>query len=260
MNLLKRIVISMIFIPLLIFLFYKSGWYLMFALGIITVLQNIELRTMVKQKSIDIPIIIVPLSLFILIAFSHLSFEYIILSLLSIIFFVLGKDLFLNKIEGSFKRVSTAYFSVFYTSVLLSTLARITRFEFGNLFIISLLALIWITDSAAYFVGMSMGKHRGIFPVSPKKSLEGFIGGFVFSMIASYFLYYFKFIPLREALFAGISTGIFGQIGDLFESMIKRDFGVKDSSNIIPGHGGILDRFDSLLIAAPIYYILLSIF
>jgi len=123
-----------------------------------------------------------------------------------------------------------------------------------------LLVLIWITDSAAYFIGMRFGKHRGIFPVSPRKSLEGFIAGIIAPVIVSVILMLlFKFWTWYIVLLAAFCAGFFGQIGDLFESKIKRMGGVKDSSNIIPGHGGILDRFDSLLIAGPVLYLLLII-
>jgi len=259
-NLLKRVIIAMIFIPLLLFVFYKSGWYLTISLGLIVFLQNFELRNMEKQKSIDIPFISNILSVFVFLAFAHSGFEIIVMSLLLVFFLVAGKDIFTNRLKDSFKRISATMFNVLYTAVFLSTIVLISKFEQGNKLNITLLGLIWITDTFAYFVGKTLGKHRGIFKASPMKSLEGFLGGIFFAVLASYFIYYFKFIPLKEAIFAGISAGFFGQIGDLFESVLKRDFGVKDSSSIIPGHGGLLDRFDSLMFAAPVFYVFLSIF
>ncbi len=117
--------------------------------------------------------------------------------------------------------------------------------------------MIWITDSAAYFVGRAIGKHKGIFKASPNKSLEGFLAGTFFSFVGSYFMMKFMGLSLPQAIAVAISGGIFGQMGDLFESILKRDAGVKDSSNVLPGHGGILDRFDSLLLAAPVFYVIL---
>jgi phosphatidate cytidylyltransferase len=124
--------------------------------------------------------------------------------------------------------------------------------------IIALLVLIWITDTFAYFIGMTLGKHRNIFIVSPNKSLEGFIAGIAFAFGFAFLFYKMGFLALKPALFAAFSAGIIGQFGDLFESLLKRDFGVKDSSSLLPGHGGLLDRFDSLMFAAPMFYFLLS--
>jgi len=127
--------------------------------------------------------------------------------------------------------------------------------NFGIYITLSVIALIWISDSFAYFVGMTLGKHRGLLKSSPKKSLEGFFGGLVTPFIAVMIYYHFsQEIPLKYLLLSAMSAGIFGQIGDLIESIFKRDCGIKDSSNLIPGHGGILDRFDSVLVAIPILY------
>lgn len=134
----------------------------------------------------------------------------------------------------------------------------ITAQEFwGASLVISVFAGIWICDSAAFFAGKSFGKHK-LFPrVSPKKSWEGAVVGFLssaagFILIAQYFL---PFLSTLHAAIIGALIGIMGQIGDLVESLIKRDAGVKDSSAIIPGHGGIFDRFDSMVFAAPIVLI-----
>ena len=123
--------------------------------------------------------------------------------------------------------------------------------------IISIFVSIWICDSAAYFIGSAYGLHKLMPRVSPKKSWEGAIAGFVFAvigMIAARELV-LEFLELRDAIAIGLIVGAFGQIGDLVESLLKRDNHVKDSSSIIPGHGGILDRFDSLLFTAPIVYL-----
>jgi phosphatidate cytidylyltransferase len=118
-----------------------------------------------------------------------------------------------------------------------------------------------MTDSAAYFIGTAIGKHK-LFPrVSPNKSWEGAIAGFVFSIITLVVLKSFllEFLDWVDIIAFGVIIGIFGQVGDLIESLIKRDAGVKDSSNIIPGHGGIFDRFDSLLFSAPIIFLYLRL-
>lgn len=134
--------------------------------------------------------------------------------------------------------------------------------ESGSWLILSVFIGIWLCDSVAFFVGKSFGKHPLFKRVSPKKSWEGAIGGFLASAVGYAFFaqWFLPFIPLHHAVVLGSLIGITGQIGDLAESLLKRSAGIKDSSNLIPGHGGFLDRFDSILFAAPTTYIYLLLF
>lgn len=133
----------------------------------------------------------------------------------------------------------------------------------------ALFILIWVNDSGAYIVGSLMSKRKGgnhkMFPrVSPAKSWEGLIGGFVFDLIAGYIFYRVGWTttmgltayPLLDSLLFALVVGVFGTLGDLMESLMKRTIGVKDSGKFMPGHGGVLDRFDSLLLAVPVVYFL----
>jgi phosphatidate cytidylyltransferase len=116
---------------------------------------------------------------------------------------------------------------------------------------------IWICDTAAYFGGLSMGKHRLFLRVSPKKSWEGAVWGFA-GAVATMVLFQYTLLPylaFHQAIIMGVIIGIFGQVGDLIESLLKRDADVKDSSGLLPGHGGVLDRFDSLIYVSPILYL-----
>lgn len=130
--------------------------------------------------------------------------------------------------------------------------------------LLSLFIAIWINDSGAYIVGSLLSKRKSgnhkMFPrVSPAKSWEGLIGGYVFTLIAGYVFYRVGWVDslwLTIVLALAIST--FGTLGDLMESLMKRTIGVKDSGRFMPGHGGVLDRFDSLLLATPIVYLILS--
>ena len=134
-------------------------------------------------------------------------------------------------------------------------LALITRW--GGWTIVSLLASIWVCDTAAYFGGLTFGRHRLFERVSPKKSWEGAVFGFfgaLLTMLVARSLV-LDYLRLQDALIIGTIVGVFGQVGDLVESRFKRDAGVKDSSTIIPGHGGVYDRFDSLVFVAPIVYL-----
>jgi len=113
-------------------------------------------------------------------------------------------------------------------------------------------ALIWINDTGAYLVGCTIGKHRMFPRISPKKSWEGFFGGFIFCIMAGIAInQYFQYGHLLQWACFGAVVSAIATLGDLVESLIKRALGVKDSGNIMPGHGGILDRIDSLLLVAP---------
>ena len=124
--------------------------------------------------------------------------------------------------------------------------------------------LLWVNDSAAYIVGSLMAKRKGgnhkMFPrVSPAKSWEGLIGGFIVDLIAGYVFYRIGWtadMGLVNSLLLALAAGVFGTLGDLMESLLKRTIGVKDSGKFMPGHGGVLDRFDSLMLAVPMIYFL----
>jgi phosphatidate cytidylyltransferase len=129
--------------------------------------------------------------------------------------------------------------------------------RWGGYTVVSLLATIWICDTAAYFGGVTIGKHKLFRRVSPNKTWEGFFLGLVFAvatMLTARALVV-DYLGLADAVVLGLIVGIFGQLGDLVESRFKRDAGVKDSSAIIPGHGGMYDRFDSLVFVSPIVYL-----
>ncbi|MEO8253440.1 MAG: phosphatidate cytidylyltransferase [Flavobacterium sp.] len=148
----------------------------------------------------------------------------------------------------------------------------ITKISFGikdynPKIIIGLFLLIWTNDTFAYIVGKSIGKHKLYERISPKKTIEGFIGGILFAILAGYLIskYYIKANPEFSSqsilIWTSIAAivGIFGTIGDLIESKFKRIAGVKDSGTIMPGHGGVLDRLDSVIFVAPIIFLFYQI-
>lgn len=131
----------------------------------------------------------------------------------------------------------------------------------GWIWLIFTLTATWATDTAAYFVGMAFGRRRIAPALSPKKTLEGAVGGFAGSiLVAGVFSYIYSFLPMSKVLLLGLSLGAAAQVGDLLESAFKRQAGVKDSSTLIPGHGGILDRIDSTLFTAPLVYYFVLLF
>jgi phosphatidate cytidylyltransferase len=129
-------------------------------------------------------------------------------------------------------------------------------YRWGGLTILSLFAAIWLCDSAAYFAGTWLGRHKLFERVSPKKTWEGAVAGGIAAVLAfvAARALLLPYMTLTTAIVCGVIVGVFGQLGDMVESLIKRDTGVKDSSGLIPGHGGILDRFDSLIFVSPLIY------
>lgn len=119
---------------------------------------------------------------------------------------------------------------------------------------------IWAGDSAAIFAGKAFGKHKLAPSISPNKTWEGSIANLLAAVGAAAALGYFLKYPMDKMLLLGVSCGVIGQLGDLFESYLKRQAGVKDSGNLLPGHGGVYDRLDSLLMTAPFSYWILSSF
>jgi phosphatidate cytidylyltransferase len=119
--------------------------------------------------------------------------------------------------------------------------------------------LTWVVDTGAYGIGRLWGNHPLAPVVSPNKTWEGALGGFAVGIIGGLVASFAGFVPAIPAIAVGVLTGTLGQLGDLSESLLKREVGIKDSSSLIPGHGGVLDRFDSLLINIPGTYYLLSL-
>jgi len=158
-----------------------------------------------------------------------------------------------------FKRHSRLVWGVLYVGLLYPVVYKVGNgfgeFSGGDC-LLFLFAVLWAGDTAAMGVGSWLGKHQLAPTVSPRKTVEGFIGGMVTAALIGLLMYFWKFrgLTIWQVLVVAVGCSVFGQLGDLVESMWKRSLGIKDSSTIIPGHGGVLDRFDSLLFAAPFMY------
>lgn len=126
--------------------------------------------------------------------------------------------------------------------------------------IIGLFILCWVNDTGAYLSGVTLGKHKLYERISPKKTVEGFIGGILFTLGASYALYCLSDHSLWFCMMCGLIVSVLGTCGDLIESMFKRSVNIKDSGSLLPGHGGILDRFDAIMFVAPIISLLYYFF
>jgi phosphatidate cytidylyltransferase len=168
--------------------------------------------------------------------------------LFSLIFLWRIKD-----VKHSAGEIAMLFLGILYVPLLLGHLKLLRDLPHGVQWIFLLLVIVMSADSAAYYTGRSLGKNK-LYPlVSPNKTIEGSLGGLVGSL-AGVFISRATFFPelsVTDAIVLAFLLGLLGQSGDLFESMLKRSFGVKDSGVIIPGHGGILDRLDSILFAAP---------
>lgn len=212
----------------------------------------------------DIPILITGLLSSLLIFFGmisdNLSFG---------IFAVFSIYLILSVVTYGKEKVWIIYMLGFATvifSCFLSTLAKL-RISFSVYETLLPFLFAWITDSGAYFVGKTMGKHKLAPNLSPKKTAEGSLGGIITCILASLlyvwildFFFSYSILESSNYIFIAVTAltvSIVSQFGDLALSAIKRDFGIKDYGNILPGHGGILDRFDSVLFAAPVVYFIL---
>lgn len=131
---------------------------------------------------------------------------------------------------------------------------------FSQFLILGIFVMVWINDSFAYIVGSLFGRHKLYPSVSPKKTIEGSLGGMVFALLAAYILaQYDSLLTLPQWIILALIVIIMGDIGDLVESKLKRQAGVKDSGAILPGHGGMLDRLDSLIFAAPFAFLMLNL-
>ncbi|MHA3046960.1 phosphatidate cytidylyltransferase [Riemerella anatipestifer] len=151
-------------------------------------------------------------------------------------------------------------FAVIYTVIPFSFALGLPTFIKGlpesfSMEVFWMFVLIWSSDSFAYIFGRLLGRHKMAPKISPKKTWEGFIGGVLSTMLLGFFIEQ-NYTELRgNWILVGVLVSVFAPMGDLLESQLKRTFGVKDSGNIIPGHGGILDRLDSFMVCAPVLYL-----
>jgi phosphatidate cytidylyltransferase len=159
-------------------------------------------------------------------------------------------------VEGAIEDVSFTLLGILYVALLFGFQVAIHAGTSGKHWLLFLYLVIWASDTGAYYVGTAYGRHRLYEKVSPKKSIEGLVGGTAAAMLAALLckLWLVRDLGTTEALLLGAGLALVGTAGDLSESLLKRGTGVKDSGTLIPGHGGILDRMDSMLFAAPVLF------
>jgi len=204
----------------------------------------------------------------VILLWAHMSFlqvfqDFLLPIVIFLIIVLLIHHLFLKDSESNLERLPKLIFATLYLFIPTALAISLAFLEgrFNPMYLLSIFFFLWASDTCAYLTGIAIGKHKLIPRLSPKKSIEGLFGGIIGALIVAYILSIFlDNLTLVQWLILGGITAIAGTIGDLFESSLKRAAGVKDSSNLIPGHGGILDRLDSFLISVPIVYFYLQFF
>jgi len=273
-NMLIRILVAAVAIPAILWIVYQGGWWF---LGMIFLLALLAMGEFLYNEKFSPANLVYWLSAvtFVLV-FSTLTGlltsenigingSWVVIEIIGF-FLVSGMLLSMGKDSPAdlFARHSRLVWGLLYISLLYPIVFLVGngvgQFHGGDSMLL-LFGILWVGDTAAMQIGRIFGKTKLAPTVSPNKTVEGFFGGLVGAAVISAILYFWKFSFMNVSDMFVISVGcsIFGQLGDLVESMWKRSLGIKDSSGIIPGHGGVLDRFDSLLFAAPFMYAYLNL-
>ncbi len=251
----KRVMVAVLFLPPLLWILYHGGIPLIALFGLLSILGSYEYITMMNNVKIPISHNWIVLQTLVFAGFVFSNGYDIVIMVFSLLT-IATTALIRWEQHKSLTSMFAVLFGVFYTGTLPALMVKISLTYSVQKILLALILMIWIVDSVAYFVGMRYGKHRNIIKVSPQKSLEGFVAGCLaplFIVVIYYFVGYRPLSMINLSLVA-VAAGIVGQVGDLVESMLKRFCNVKDSSNIIPGHGGVLDRMDSALLSGAFLY------
>lgn len=257
-----RVLTSIVLVPIL----FAVVWLLppVYFAGLVMIaaaLGQYELYTMARARGIT-PLTVPGIALGALIVLSvyrsilpYLGSPYFWITLCVLV--VIVARLFSRRpVEGALEDVAVTVFAIVYVALLFAFQVAIHAGPFGKKWLVFLYLVIWASDIGAYYVGTAFGKHRLYEKISPKKSIEGLLGGALASLVVALLckLWLVPALGWVEASVLGAVLALAGTVGDLAESLIKRSAGVKDSGTIIPGHGGILDRMDSMLFAAPVLF------
>jgi len=260
-RLVSRIVVGVVFAPAVLWLFWTGGYPLFAFLALLVLAGQSELFRMPSDGMPLVHRIVAHTAGIAVVAdafFFRGGHAAGIVSAALILFFI--AETLGAAPEGRLRRVMFALLATFYPAVFFSYIPKIWNNQAelfsggGHLVLILVVASVWMFDIASYFTGTIAGKHLFIPSVSPKKTWEGFFGGVIGSAVVGFCASLIPGFQLPHAVAIALLAGLAGQAGDLAESIVKRDMGVKDSSTLLGGHGGVLDRFDSMAFAAPAVY------
>ena len=265
-----RIIASVILAPLffIVLFFLPPIWLTVVVAGIVA-LASYELLNATKVPKQPALMIgtavaaaVIPFSYWL--GMSGVLVKAVAIILMCIVFFV-AIHRYDSDQEIRVEQVLSCFFGGVMIPVMLSSLVQLKLMDNGRFLVLLPVICAFLTDTGAYFAGVFLGKHRGITKVSPNKSLEGYIGGIlsggIFLLIYGVILQHFAHLTVSLPILAvyGLIGSAVTELGDLSFSLIKRQFGVKDYGHLIPGHGGMLDRFDSMTFAAPVLLFLVQI-
>ena len=258
-----RIITALIGVPILVLIFRLGGWlFLGLNIGLIT-LGIIEYFKLVENKGVKANNFLGVIFAITLITVTYLTgeAEFLYGTLILGLLIILLRQILIKRNKSSIFSTAVTYFGVSYIAGLFSHLILLYNSEInlqsGKLIVWIPILATWFTDTGAYFIGLGLGENALAPKISPNKTIEGAVGGLISSVLVTVLLALYFNISLYHGVFL---IGITAQLGDLSASVFKRDSEIKDSGDIIPGHGGILDRIDSLLFVLPVVYYYLQWF
>jgi len=277
-NLTKRLLTALVGIPFLYFVIKLGGIIFLIFITILAIVAELEFFKLLESKNIQLQKYTILIFTFILVISSNFGYPIFAfaLTIILIVFFIL--ELRKKRMDDYIDRIGLSLFSIIYFGWFLShaillrnidNLSEINKYtesvqgqlDIGFVALVFVFACTFLNDTGAYFFGKLIGKRKLISRISPGKTKEGTIAGLILAVITAMVVNYLFNYPINyiQAIAFGLLIGVTALFGDLVESSIKRGVGVKDSGGILPGHGGVLDRFDSLIFVFPVsfYFILI---
>jgi phosphatidate cytidylyltransferase len=258
---LKRFISALVWAPLLLGLSYLGGVYIAVLVSILTILALLEFLNIVKHLRIKVWYTLVIIFTVIWLLNMFIGYKEWMMPILICWLIIIFGRLAMQYPEVNLEEASYNLLGMIYPVAFFSYLYLLRQLPQGIIWTFFVFFLVWSTDTFAYLIGKGFGRNPLAPKVSPNKTVEGSVGGLLGCLIVGLiFRFWMSEVSFLHTIILSLIVGIVGQIGDLFESSLKRSAGIKDSGTLIPGHGGILDRSDSLIFVLPIIYYYIVIF